>query len=152
MALFTGTFENRVDQKGRVSLPADYRDLLAEDDSRSFYIFPSPNTDCLEACDKAFMQRVAESIEEQADMFSEEEDGLSYIVSSARRVQYDSTGRFVMPAEFSDYANLNGKALFVGMAHRFQIWDPDKYAERAQSKRSKAKGLTLRLKKPEAGS
>ena len=61
MALFTGTFENKVDGKGRVSLPADYRDLLTDADQRSFYIFPSPNLDALEACDEEFMQRVADS-------------------------------------------------------------------------------------------
>lgn len=148
MVLFTGTFENKVDQKGRVSLPADYRDLLAKTEARGFYIFPSPNADALEACDETFMQRVAESIEEQADMFSEEEDALSYIISSAKRVSYDSTGRFVLPAEFSDFANIDGKATFVGMAQRFQIWNPDAYAARKAEKRSRAKGMTLKLKRP----
>ena len=147
MALFTGTFENKVDGKGRVSLPADYRDLLTDADQRSFYIFPSPNHDALEACDEDFMQRVADSIEEQADMFSDEEDGLSYIVSSARRVQYDSTGRFVLPAEFAEHAGIDGKAVFVGMTQRFQIWSPENYEVRAAEKRQRAKGLTLKLKK-----
>ena len=147
MALFTGTFENKVDGKGRVSLPADYRDLLTDADQRSFYIFPSPNHDALEACDEAFMQRVADSIEEQADMFSDEEDGLSYIISSARRVQYDSTGRFVLPAEFAEHAGIDGKASFVGMNQRFQIWAPEKYAVREAEKRQRAKGVTLKLKK-----
>ncbi len=148
MVLFTGTFENKVDQKGRVSLPADYRDLLQKTEARGFYIFPSPNTDSLEACDESFMRRVAESIEEQADMFSDEEEGLSYIISSARRVSYDSTGRFVLPAEFSEFANIADKAIFVGMAARFQIWNPDAYAQRQVEKRSRAKGMTLKLKKP----
>ncbi|WP_259780654.1 division/cell wall cluster transcriptional repressor MraZ [Aestuariispira ectoiniformans] len=151
MALFTGTYENKVDGKGRVSLPADYRDLLSDDDNRSFYVFPSPNNNCLEACDKTFMQRVADSIEDQADMFSEEEEGLSFIISSARRIQYDSTGRFVLPSEFAHLAEIDGQALFVGMAARFQIWNPAAYAERLREKQNKAKGMTLRLKKPGAG-
>ena len=148
MVLFTGTFENKVDQKGRVSLPADYRDLLQKSEARSFYLFPSPNVDALEACDESFMQRVAESIEEQAEMFSEEEEGLSYIISSARRVSYDSTGRFVLPAEFSSFANIEDKATFVGMSARFQIWNPAAYSARQVEKRTRAKGLTLKLKRP----
>lgn len=148
MALFTGTFENKVDGKGRVSLPADYRDLLAEDPSRSFYVFPSPNTNCLEACDREFIQRVAESIEEQAEMFSEEEEGLSQIISSARRVSYDSTGRFVLPVEFQQFAKIADKAVFVGKAARFQIWNPEEYRSHADKARAKSKSLTLKLKRP----
>ncbi|RED54105.1 division/cell wall cluster transcriptional repressor MraZ [Aestuariispira insulae] len=150
MALFTGTFENKVDQKGRVSLPADYRDLLSDNGNRSFYIFPSPNADCLEACDETFMQRVADSIEEQAAMFSEEEQGLSYIISNARRVSYDSTGRFVLPAEFADYAGISNLAVFVGMAARFQIWQPDAHKASLPDRRNQARGLTLKLKRPGA--
>lgn len=150
MALFTGTYENKVDGKGRVSLPADYRDLLSDDDNRSFYVFPSPTSNCLEACDKTFMQRVADSIEEQAEMFSDEEEGLSFIISSARRIQYDSTGRFVLPSDFALLAEIEEKAMFVGMSARFQIWNPAAYAERLREKQNKAKGMTLRLKKPGA--
>ena len=92
MARFTGTFEGKVDDKGRASLPADFRDVLKKQDEVSFYVFPSPNLDCLEACDDKFMQRVEESIEEQADMFSEEEDGLTTSENStfvARTVKYN---------------------------------------------------------------
>ncbi len=147
MALFTGTFENKVDKKGRVSLPANYRDLLENTRSNSFYIFPSPNINALEACDEDFMQRVAESIEEQADIFSDEEDALSYIISNAKHINYDSTGRFVLPAEFASFANINDRANFVGMASRFQIWSPDIYAVRQIEKRNNAKGITLKLNK-----
>ncbi len=147
MALFTGTFENKVDKKGRVSLPANYRDLLESTINNSFYIFPSPNINALEACDEEFMQRVADSIEDQADIFSEQEDALSYIISNAKHVSYDSTGRFVLPSEFSNFANINDKATFVGMASRFQIWSPDIYALRQIEKRNNAKGMTLKLNK-----
>jgi len=151
MVLFTGTFENKVDQKGRVSLPADYRDLLQKAEARSFYIFPSANIDALEACDESFMQIVANSIEEQADMFSEEEEALSYIISSAKRVSYDSTGRFVLPAEFSQFAEIDDKATFVGMSRRFQIWNPQAYASHHIEKRAQAKGKTLKIKRPGGG-
>ncbi len=146
MARFTGTFEGKVDDKGRASLPSDFRDVLKKQDEVNFYVFPSPNLDCLEACDDSFMQRVEESIEEQADMFSEEEDGLTYIASEARRVSFDSTGRFVLPAEFRDYADIDGRAAFVGVFQRFQIWNPENYAERAPVKKQRAKGMTLKLK------
>ena len=99
MALFAGTYENRIDRKGRVSLPADFRAELPIEGNRIVYVYPSPRGGALEACDRAFMQRMADSLE-QFDMFSDEEDDLaSIIVSEARRVAIDGDGRVVLPPE-----------------------------------------------------
>ena len=72
MALFAGTYEYRIDRKGRVSLPADFRAELPAEGARVVYVYPSPRGGALEACDRAFMQRMADSLE-QFDMFSDEE-------------------------------------------------------------------------------
>jgi MraZ protein len=147
MALFTGRYENKVDGKGRVSLPADYRDLLAQGngDKRSFYIFPSPNVNCLEACDRGFITRIAASIEAQTEMFSQEEEALSQIIAQAMPINYDSTGRFVLPVDFMGYADLYEKALFIGKMARFQIWNPAAYITHALNAKTNNKGLTLKL-------
>lgn len=126
MPIFTGTFENKVDGKGRVSLPADFRDLLAGvDDSRTFYIFPSPKHTALEACDKTFVEKLVARIESQTDMFSDEEDVLSDLLASMRRVSYDSTGRFVLPDDFAQLVGIGESARFVGIGTRFTIWEPN---------------------------
>lgn len=148
MALFTGTFENKVDAKLRVSLPADFRDLLAGDGTAgngSFYIFPSPRGGFLEAYDHVLMQQVVASIAAQAEMFSEEEYALSYIPSEARRIQCDATGRFVLPAGFVEEASLRDWALFAGIGDRFQIWNPEHYQTERQRKRDLARASSLRL-------
>lgn len=146
MALFTGTFENKVDGKGRVSLPADFRAELPEDGARFVYIFPSPKDDALEACDKPFMERMAAAIEE-APLFSDEEDDLgSTIVAQARKAQLDDTGRLVLPGDFMTFAGIKNKAVFVGRAGRFQIWSPDRFAEHSRKARERARGRTLSLR------
>lgn len=147
MALFTGTFENKVDRKGRVSLPADFRAELPEDGERMVvYIYPSPKDDALEACDKAFMQRMVDSIEEQP-LFSDAEDDLgSTIVAQARKAQLDETGRLVLPPDFADFAGIEDKAVFVGRGSRFQIWSPDRATEHTRRSRERARGRTLSLK------
>lgn len=156
MPLFTGTYENKVDGKGRVSLPAPFRDRLSQaaggaGSERSFYIFPSPNSPGLEAADESFMDMVAESIEAQAELFSEEEEALSQIVADALPVSYDSTGRFILPPRFQSHAAIGGKALFVGKSKRFQIWDPSTYESYANKARERAKGLTLKLRSGQGG-
>ena len=148
MKYFVGTYENKMDSKGRVSLPAPFRDIVTNGDSTSFYIFPSPTSNTLEAGGADLMDYIASSIEEQAPMFSEEESALSYIMASARLVQCDSTGRFVMPAEFIEFVNLNISATFVGKGRRFQIHNSNAYSEIKQDARNAFAKSNLTIKKP----
>ena len=152
MALFTGTFENKVDRKGRVSLPADFRSELPEDGERVVYIYPSPKHDALEACDKAFMQRLVQAIEDQP-LYSDEEDDLNQsIVAQARKAQLDETGRLVLPPDHAGFAEITDKAVFVGQGSRFQIWAPDRFADHSKKARERARGRTLSLKPVGGGS
>lgn len=146
MLLFVGSYENKVDGKGRVSLPAPFRDrLTAAGQDGGFYIFPSPNSPSLEAVDESFMERVATSIEKQTALFSDEEEALSQIISEARPVSYDSTGRFVLPPQFQTHAGISEKALFVAKVRRFQIWDPAAYAAFAEKARGASGDLSLNI-------
>lgn len=145
MALFTGTFENKIDRKGRVSLPADFRTELPNGDDRIVYVYRSPRWSALEACDKAFMQRLANSLD-QLDMFSDEEDDLSAtLVADARRITLDSEGRIILPSLFMDFSGLANSATFVGRGSRFQIWSPTEFVDYSKLARERARGRTVRL-------
>ena len=116
--------------------------------ARVVYVYPSPRGGALEACDRAFMQRMADSLE-QFDMFSDEEDDLaSIIVSEARRVSIDGEGRIVLPPELIGFAEIDERVTFVGRGARFS-WDPTTFAEKAAEARERAKGRTMRLLPPE---
>ncbi len=150
MALFAGTFENKIDRKGRVSLPADFRAELPADGNRVIYIYRSPKVGALEACDRAFLQRLVDSLE-QFDMFSDAEDELgSTIVADARKVSIDNEGRIVVPAEFLAFAGISQRVTFVGRGSRFQLWNPDAFEAHAAEKRERARARTMRLARPEA--
>lgn len=146
MALFTGTFENKVDRKGRVSLPADFRAELPDSDDRVVYIYPSPKNQALEACDKAFLQRLVEAIESRPIYSDEEEDLNQTIVAQARKALLDETGRLVLPPDHAEFAGISDKATFVGQGSRFQIWSPERFAEHSKQARARARGMTLSLK------
>ena len=151
MALFTGTFENKIDRKGRVSLPADFRTELPNNDDRVVYVYRSPNWSALEACDKAFMQRLANSLD-QLDMFSDEEDDLSAtLVADARRIALDSEGRIILPSLFMKFLNLTNSATFVGRGSRFQIWAPTEFVDYYKLARERARGRTVRLSQLDNG-
>lgn len=149
MALFAGTFENRIDRKGRVSLPADFRSELPADGNRIVYVYPLPRGGALEACDRQFMQRLSDSLE-QLDMYSDEEEDLaSMIVARARRLSIDGEGRIVLPPDLIAAAGIDERVAFVGRGARFQIWDPTAFEARAGEVLERARGRTMKLVPPE---
>jgi len=148
MKYFVGSYENKVDAKSRVSLPSHFRDVLNIKKRNIFYIFPSPNKDCLEAGDQNLIDFIIQSIEENAPMFSNDEETFNYIIANARPCSFDSTGRFVLPEEFSSFAKISISALFVGSGRRFQIWNPDNYKTKNQNIRKQFAEKGLTIKKP----
>ncbi|NKB54875.1 MAG: division/cell wall cluster transcriptional repressor MraZ [Alphaproteobacteria bacterium] len=143
MALFIGTHENKIDRKGRVSLPADYRAELPTEDDRAIFIFPSLYIPALEACDKAQLELHSQRIN-ALDQFSQEEAYFSaQILAEARKISIDGDGRIVLPAEFMTRANIDGKALFVGGGPKFHIWQPGAYAEHREITQKALTGRTL---------
>ena len=149
MALFAGTYENKVDKKGRVSLPASFRAQLPEGDGRLVYVYRSPSLDALEACDPAFMERLAESLE-QFEMFSEAEAGMgAVILADARPLSLDGEGRIMIPAEYMSFANIEGRVAFAGYGRRFHLWEPSRLQDHTAESRTRVKGQTFRLKPTE---
>lgn len=146
MALFAGTYENKVDKKGRVSLPAPFRAQLPEGGERLVYVYRSPNLPALEACDPAFMERLAESME-QFDMFSDEEAEMgAVILADARPLSLDSEGRIMIPAEYMEFANISASVAFAGYGRRFHLWEPARLQAHTAESRTRVKGQTFRLK------
>ncbi len=152
MPLLVGKHVNKIDKKGRVSVPKLFRDgLLAAASESSFagvYAFPLFKFPAIEVCGEAFMTRVAESVDD-LDLFSDEQDDMaSVILESAHALPFDPEGRVVLPAELLDHAGMSGEAMFVGRGGRCQVWNPETYRERSKQSfdRARARGVTLPLK------
>ena len=99
MGVFTGSHINKVDKKGRVSVPKTFRVLFEDEPLQGVYVFPSFRQSALEACPESFMERIVDSLED-LPMFSDEQDDLSIIIESAQRLAFDGEGRIVLPDEF----------------------------------------------------
>ena len=149
MGVFTGTHTNKVDKKGRVSVPKTFRALFDGEPFQGVYVFPSFRQPTLEACPESFMERIVDSLEDLA-LFSDEQDDLSIIVESAQRLAFDPEGRIVVPDEFRAEAGIDAEIAFVGRGRTFQMWDPASYtaARKPAFERAKARGLTLKLRRP----
>ncbi len=148
MAMFLSTYVNKVDRKGRVSVPASFRAALAGDGFNGIVVFRSYKFAALEACPMDRMARLSASLDD-LDLFSEQQDDLAAtIFADAHQLPFDGEGRIMLPRELAEYARITDSAAFVGRGATFQIWTPDAfraYQDEARE-RIRRRGATLRLR------
>ncbi len=127
--LFMDTIFNKVDAKGRVSLPSDYRAIVKEL-STEIVCYRSLSAPCIEGCLEETLDKLATDIENATDFFSETQDNLTNLIfGDAKRFTFDSTGRIVLTEKLLRHAQISDTAVFVGKGRKFQIWNPENWAK-----------------------
>lgn len=122
------TITNKVDAKGRVSLPSDYRAIVKEL-STEIVCYRSLSAPCIEGCLEDTLDKLATEIENSTDFFSETQDNLTNLIfGDAKRFPFDSTGRIVLTDKLLQHADITDAAVFVGKGRKFQIWSPENWA------------------------
>ncbi len=145
MALFLSTYTNKIDKKGRISVPAQFRAELADQSFHGVVLFRSNVYQCLEGVAWSYMQEIGARLDD-FDLFSAEQDDLATSVfGSAVQLPMDGDGRIILPAELIDFSALEEKVSFVGMGAKFQIWNPKDFESRSVAARKavQSKGLTI---------
>lgn len=123
------TVINKVDAKGRVSLPSDYRAIVKEL-STEIVCYRSLSAPCIEGCLEETLDKLANVIEDATDFFSETQDNLTNLIfGDARRFTFDSTGRIMLSEKLLKHAGITDTAVFVGKGRKFQIWNPQNWAK-----------------------
>ena len=142
--IFTGTFENKVDAKGRVSIPAAFRALIQASKSRQISLFPSFRFTCLEGMSLDMLTALA-SQNARVNLFAKAKTNpYSILFRSALTLSIDEAGRITLPEVLIEKAKLSGKAVFTGEGHSFKVWSPHAYtAQMDQDLASLAEGEML---------
>ncbi len=136
--LFMDTITNKVDAKGRVSLPSDYRAIVKEL-STEIVCYRSLSAPCIEGCLEDTLDKLATEIENSTDFFSETQDNLTNLIfGDAKRFPFDSTGRIVLTDKLLQHAGITDSAVFVGKGRKFQIWNPENWAKEEARIRAEA--------------
>ena len=145
MELFLSTYVNKVDRKGRVSVPATFRSTLATHrHPNQIIVFPSFRLPALECTGSDRMEEMQDRIE-SLEQFSEEHENLSQLFADAHPLAIDGEGRVILPEKLKEHAGIGGDVTFVGLGAMFQLWDPARYEEHSASvrERSRRQGTTL---------
>jgi len=141
MALFAGTYtDNKIDRKGRVSLPAKLRAELPPENNREIFIFPSSDMSALGACDRAHMESLRDAA--GVSMYDDDGDTDYGVIEDAWNITIDSGGRIILPEDLLAHAEITDTLVFIGRGHRFLIMSPtqyEAYRQRRAARRRKRK-------------
>lgn len=144
MSLFLSTFENKVDSKGRVSLPSFFRNVLLENNQNYVVLYESSINNCIEGCSLNRIEELSKKIDD-LDPFSSEKDAFATIIlGGSAQVQFDKDGRILLPKNLVNFADINDTAVFVGKGQFFEIWQPElfkKYQIEAREKFKNNRGI-----------
>jgi MraZ protein len=128
--MFRGRFEHNVDAKGRVSLPAKYRDILSTNYNDRLVI---TNYDsCLIAYPYDEWVTLEENFRQYSIMQEDVEVFMHYFISGATECTIDKLGRILIPPILRKHAGLEREIVFVGMITRIQIWDKQRWEQKFQ--------------------
>jgi MraZ protein len=138
---FVSNFTNKLDAKGRVSIPASFRAALARDGFEGLYCFPSPHTQAIDAGGNRLLERI-EGLLEGLPPLSADYDRMSTALYGASEVlRIDGEGRIMLSDKIRDYTGITTQAAFVGLGFKFQIMAPERLSGQLEDGKSRAFGM-----------
>lgn len=151
MAVFLSSFVNRLDKKGRVSVPASFRAALNSTnsgaDASGIVVFRSLQHEALDGCSIGHLELLSQSLEKQdlaPDVYELIE---TTIFGGSVQLPFDSEGRITLPHSLAASVSISDEVAFVGRRKTFQLWDPKKLAAHDAASRSAARAKDISLSK-----
>lgn len=142
MTSFLSTYVNKVDRKGRVSVPAPFRAALSAQRFQGIIAYPSLaqpaidafGRDSLEEMNQKRFDQTLEGGDFASVLLGDGGDELvETVMAMAHELPFDGEGRIILPARLADHAGITEAAAFVGRGNRFQIWSPERFEESQQA-------------------
>lgn len=146
MPVFLSNFVNRVDKKGRVSVPASFRAALGSDAS-GIVVFRSLQNEALDGCSIGHLELLSQSLDKQdlaPDVYELIE---TTIFGGSVQLPFDGEGRITLPHPLAAAVGIEDEVAFVGRRKTFQLWNPKKLAAHDAAARSAARARDISLSK-----
>ena len=144
--MFLSTYENKIDKKGRVSVPASFRSHLSSLGYNGVVCYPSFNNQSIEAWPQDRVEKISDAID-ALNPFEEKKDYFATsVLSESVNLQFDSEGRISLTEKLLKHAKIKNSILFVGQGKTFQIWEPAAFEKFRLESRKKSKTYRASLK------
>ena len=136
--MFLSSYENKLDKKGRVSVPASYRSYLSNLGYNGVICYPSFNHQSIEAWPQDRIEKISNTID-SLNPFEEKRDYFATaVLSESSNLIFDTEGRVQFPKKLLNFAKIKSDILFVGLGKTFQIWSPKNFEKFKSFARKKA--------------
>ena len=125
--MFLSSYENKLDKKGRVSVPSNFRAYLNSMGYNGFITYPSFNHAALDACAQDRIEKLSESIDSLGPFEDKRDYFATSVLSESVNLNFDSEGRVSIPDRLLKHAKIKSTVIFVGLGKIFQIWEPNSF-------------------------
>ena len=136
--MFLSTYENRLDKKGRVSVPASFRSYLSNLGYNGITCYPSFNNQSIESWPQDRIEKISNTIDSLNPFEDKRDFFATSILSESINLQFDSEGRVSLTQKLLQHAKIKKSMLFVGQGKTFQIWEPTIFEKFRVNARKKA--------------
>src|SRR5882762_3561809 len=145
MDRFVSNYTLRLDAKGRVSIPAPFRAVLARDGFAGLYCYPTLDAPALDAGGNALFAEI-EALIARFPPYSEEREQFSTALYSTSEVlKIDGEGRVILTEALKSHAGISDAVAFAGLGHKFQIWEPERFRAELAEATEKVRALKKQL-------
>ncbi len=142
---FVSHFTNRLDAKGRVSIPAAFRSVLMRDGFEGLYLHPSLNAAALDCGGNALLKEI-DTLLERFSPYSEERDVFSTaLMGTSEILKVDPEGRISLSEAAKSHAGISSELVFVGQGHKFQIWEPSRFRSHLDEAKARVRDMRREL-------
>lgn len=146
MARYFGTFTNKVDRKGRVSVPARFRAQITGAAQSTIVAAPAEHEPAIDAMDVGRLNELIDRLDQPEAMSPENQAIAEYMFGRAEELPFDGDGRVMLPRALIEHAGIDETAIFVGIGRSFRIWSPENYDAYQQDARGRLGDSPLSLK------
>ena len=136
--MFLSTYLNKIDKKGRVSVPATFRSHLNSLGYNGFISYPSFNHSALDACSQDRIEKLSNTIDSLSPFEEKRDYFATSVLSESENLQFDTEGRVSISVKLLNHAKIKNNVLFVGLGKTFQIWEPNIFEKFKNFARKKA--------------
>lgn len=134
--LFVSTATLRLDAKGRISIPAAFRDVLNRQSPGGLLCSTAFSPLAIEAGGQGLLTEIEETIAAQPGDQPDRDAYAAFVFSQCETLRIDREGRIVLSETLKAHAAIRDSATFAGLGHKFRIWEPERF--RAQMSDARA--------------
>jgi MraZ protein len=138
---FLSHFTHRFDAKGRISVPAPFRQVLAKDGFAGIYVYPSLDAPALDCGGHALLSEIDALLATMPPYSPARDAFATALLGTSDILRMDAEGRVSLDGGLKSALGLEAEAVFVGQGHKFQIWAPARFSAHLEEARAQVRRL-----------